>query len=183
MKIKFVSKNTDKFNEIKKYFSESRFDIQQVKESLNEIQTLEEKVLLESKVIEAFEKVSHPLFVEHTGLYIDHLQGFPGGLTQIFWDKLGPDVFTDLFKNQTNKKVIAKTTICFCDGKKLKSFEGTVEGLIADKPMGNRDFQWDCIFIPDGYDRTFAQLKKKKEEISMRRLALDSFKEFLEEHY
>ena len=46
-------------------------------------------------------------------------------------------------------------------------------------PRGNREFQWDCVFIPKGYEETFAEMGKKKNEISMRKLAFDSFREFL----
>ncbi|HHF8283696.1 TPA: non-canonical purine NTP pyrophosphatase, partial [Klebsiella pneumoniae] len=41
------------------------------------------------------------------------------------------------------------------------------------------DFQWDCIFIPDGESETFAEMGDRKNEISMRKKAFDKFKEYL----
>ncbi|HIE1052061.1 TPA: non-canonical purine NTP pyrophosphatase, partial [Escherichia coli] len=46
-------------------------------------------------------------------------------------------------------------------------------------PKGPRDFQWDCIFIPDGESETFAEMGDRKNEISMRKKAFDKFKEYL----
>jgi XTP/dITP diphosphohydrolase len=54
-----------------------------------------------------------------------------------------------------------------------------VNGRIADRPRGDRQFHWDTVFIPDGFDRTFSELGNKKNDVSMRRLALNSFAEFL----
>jgi XTP/dITP diphosphohydrolase len=45
--------------------------------------------------------------------------------------------------------------------------------------MGSKDFQWDCVFVPNGYSETFAQMGDRKNEISMRRKALDAFAAFL----
>lgn len=45
--------------------------------------------------------------------------------------------------------------------------------------LGPRDFQWDCIFIPDGESETFAEMGDRKNEISMRKKAFDKFKEYL----
>ena len=42
-------------------------------------------------------------------------------------------------------------------------------------PAGPEDFQWDCVFIPDGSTMTFAEMGTDKDNISMRRKALDKF--------
>ena len=48
-------------------------------------------------------------------------------------------------------------------------------GSIVTPPRGNRAFQWDCIFVPDGESETFAELGERKNKISMRRKALEQF--------
>jgi XTP/dITP diphosphohydrolase len=118
--------------------------------------------------------------VEHTGLYLEYLNGFPGGLTQIFWDRVQADKFAQLFGQIPQRNgVLAKTVVGFVDGKTVRFFEGEIHGIIASEPRGNRSFQWDCIFVPDGYAQTFAEMEKEKDDISMRRKALDSFCQFL----
>ncbi len=104
---------------------------------------------------------------------------FPGELTQIFWDNLEADKFSELFGKSSDTKVVAKTIIGYVDGKKIHLFEGEVLGQIASIPRGNRDFQWDCVFIPNGYDKTFSELGDLKNEISMRKIALDKFSQFI----
>ena len=88
------------------------------------------------------------------------------------------DRFSSLF-GRSNDRVIAKTVIGYIDGKRCHVFEGEIAGTISSEPRGPRGFQWDCVFIPDGYQETFAELGDKKNDISMRRLALDKFADFL----
>ncbi|MFB9241332.1 non-canonical purine NTP pyrophosphatase [Massilia antarctica] len=45
----------------------------------------------------------------------------------------------------------------------------TIDGSVPRNPAGPSDFQWDCVFIPDGYTQTFAEMGAAKDEISMRR--------------
>lgn len=65
----------------------------------------------------------------------------------------------------------------------LKTFAGVVNGRIAAAPRGDKlaGFGYDPIFIPDGYEQTFAELgAAKKNQISHRRQALSLLREFLE---
>ncbi|MCX7785924.1 MAG: non-canonical purine NTP pyrophosphatase, partial [candidate division WOR-3 bacterium] len=62
----------------------------------------------------------------------------------------------------------------------LKIFEGVCSGVIADKPKGESGFGYDPVFIPDGFDKTFAELSpEEKNKISHRAKALIKVKEFL----
>lgn len=180
MQIRFVSKNDFKVAEVQKILEGTGVTIVAAKHSINEIQTENVNELVKDKLLKAFKKVGRPVFVEHTGLYIDSLNGFPGGLTQIFWDKLKADKFATLLGNGDNLGLVAKTIIGYCDAKKMYFFEGTIKGTISPEPKGDRSFQWDCIFIPEGETETFAEMGDKKNEISMRKIAFDEFKVFLE---
>lgn len=179
MKIRFVSKNDFKIKEVQTMLADAGVEVVAAKYSINEIQTEDVDSLVRDKLLKAFRIIGRPVFVEHTGLYIKSLNDFPGGLTQIFWDKLQADKFSELFGNGTDTKVVAKTIIGYCDALKIHLFEGAIEGTISKEPKGNRDFQWDCIFIPDGFTETFAEMGDRKNEISMRRIAFDKFKTFL----
>jgi XTP/dITP diphosphohydrolase len=179
MKIRFVSKNENKIKEVQSILKDVGVDIVAVNRSIDEIQTEDVNHLVKDKLLKAFKIVGRPVFVEHTGLYIESLNGFPGGLTQIFWDKLQADKFTILFGNGTNCNLIAKTIIGYCDSRNIFFFEGDIAGKITSEPRGNRDFQWDCIFMPDGENETFAEMCERKNELSMRKIAFDKFKDFL----
>jgi XTP/dITP diphosphohydrolase len=176
--LRFVSRNKYKLDEAKTILDPLGVAIVPVEKAIEELQTDNPRVLVRDKALKAFEYLGEPLFVEHTGLYLDYLNGLPGGLTQIFWDSLKEDRFAQLFGNP-HHKVMAKTVIGYIDGKKCHFFEGEISGRISSEPRGPRGFQWDCVFVPEGFDKTFAELGDKKNEISMRRRALDSFAGFL----
>jgi XTP/dITP diphosphohydrolase len=172
--IRFVSSNSHKIAEAKEILGAHKISVIASTLKIEELQTKDTARLVHDKVLKAFGQVGRPLFVEHTGLYLEHLNGLPGGLTQIFWDSLGADRFAELFgKLAPNHNVIARTAIAYCDSKKIYDFEGEIAGQIVPEPRGKRDFQWDCVFQPNGEALTFAELGDKKNEISMRRLALD----------
>ena len=179
LEIRFVTKNPHKVKEVKTILGDINVSIMHAQLIINEIQTENIKDIVRDKIIKAFNEIGRPVFIEHTGLYIDSLQGFPGGLTQVFWDKLQADKFSSIFGGLENTKLTAKTAIGFCDAKKIHFFEGDIEGNIAPEPRGDRAFQWDCVFVPKGYDLTFAELGEKKNEISMRKIAFDKFRKFL----
>lgn len=181
MKIRFLTKNDHKAGEVSAILMDTGFEVVAAKYVINEIQTEDVNMLVRDKVLKAFEIVGRPVFVEHTGLYIESLNGFPGGLTQIFWDKLQADKFSELFGFSEDNGLIAKTVIGYCDSMKIHMFEGEVRGTVVDQPRGNRDFQWDCVFIPEGQTETFAEMGLRKNEISMRKIAFDKFKSFLKD--
>lgn len=177
MKLRFVTNNPHKLKEVQSMIDSA--EIVPAKLKIEEIQTDDVEKLVKDKLLKAFKKVGRPVFVEHTGLYIENLNNFPGGLTQIFWDKLEADMFSKLLATLETTKTIAKTTIGYCDGKKIYYFDGQISGTISPEPRGNRDSQWDCVFIPDGEKQTFAELGDKKSDISMRKIAFEKFNEHL----
>ncbi|MGB5965455.1 MAG: non-canonical purine NTP pyrophosphatase [Sulfurimonadaceae bacterium] len=177
MQIRFVTNNPYKLKEVKSMIDAA--EIVAAKLKIEEIQTDDVEKLVKDKLLKAFKKVGRPVFVEHTGLYLESLNSFPGGLTQIFWDKLKAEKFSKLLGTLETTKAIAKTTIGYCDGKKIHFFEGEIAGKISPEPRGERDFQWDCVFIPDGEEMTFAELGDRKNDISMRQIAFEKFNEYL----
>lgn len=181
MKIRFVTKNPFKAKEVESIIGDIGVSIVHAPIKIHEIQTENIKDIVRDKVLKAFKQIGRPVFIEHTGLYIESLSGFPGGLTQVFWDKLGPDTFSELFGKRENTALKAKTVIAYCDAKNIRIFEGEVSGNISPEPRGNREFQWDCIFIPEGYDKTFAELGEEKNSISMRKRAFEKFSQYLVE--
>jgi len=179
MDIRFLSSNVHKIREVEAILGPVGVGVVPVPLKIEEIQTEDVQRLVRDKALRAFERIGRPVFVEHTGLHLPGLNGLPGGLTQIFWDRLQADSFAALVKGLGSRLITAKTVIGYCDSQNLHYFEGEVSGTVAELPAGPRDFQWDCVFIPDGFSQTFAELGERKNDISMRRLALDKFAIFL----
>lgn len=181
MEIYFISANEYKVSEVRQLLSSDKIEVIGCPQKIEEIQSDDINKIVNDKAIKAYAIVKRPLIVEQTGLYLENIGNLPGGLTQIFWDKLGADKFCEFFSSKISKAT-AKTIFAFCDGKKIYNFEGNIEGIIVNKPRGKRDFQWDCIFQPTNYTQTFAEMGELKNEISMRKKALVKLKKFLEEN-
>jgi XTP/dITP diphosphohydrolase len=181
VKIWFLTNNDYKHAEMRSILSPHKLDVQQLQARIDEIQTEDMEKLVEDKTLKAFEAIKRPVFVDHTGLTFDLLEGLPGGLTEIFWNKLKNRKIAELIGQSSNPKVTARTYIGYCDGRKVYTFVGTISGTVPREPRGPEGFQWDPIFVPNGHEETFAEMgAEKKNEISMRRKALDSFISFLE---
>ena len=174
-----MSGNRHKVAEVQRILGPVGVDIVPVSKKIEELQTEDVERLVRDKLIKAFDAVGRPLFVEHTGLYLNGLNGLPAGLTQIFWDKLEADRFANLVAGLGDAAVTAKTVLGYCDGREIHLFEGAIEGTVPRVPAGPADFQWDCVFVPKGYTETFAQMGAAKDDISMRRKALDQFAAYL----
>ncbi|MFT6071015.1 MAG: XTP/dITP diphosphohydrolase [Bacteriovoracaceae bacterium] len=176
----FVSRNHGKIEETVKLLEPFGIIAKPFEKKIEELQTDDMSLIVKDKLYKAFEMTRRPILVEHTGLELSELNGFPGGLTQIFWKKITSDEsdlenFTKLF-GQNSQTVIARSYVGFCDGKKTFFYEGSINGTVSSEPRGSDGFQWDMIFIPEGQSLTFAEMgQDEKNKISMRKKALESF--------
>jgi XTP/dITP diphosphohydrolase len=181
IRLRFLTRNEGKFGELRELIDSSKYELLQDSSEINELQTENMNLLIRDKVLKAFKKIRRPLIVDHTGLQFNLLNGFHAWFTSVFYDKLKPEGIAKIIGHSLDRKVTAITLIGYCDGKSIYSFEGRLSGLVAEEPRGTEGFQWDTVFIPDGYDKTFAELgNQKKNEISMRRLAFNQLTAFLE---
>lgn len=181
MRIRFISKNEHKIAEATRILGPLDVEVIPIAMSIDELQTRDVEVIVRDKVLRAFDRIGHRLFVEQTCLYFDALNGFPGGLTQPFWDSLEADRCCELFGRGGRQGLTARTWIGYCDGRRIRHFKGEIRGTVAPEPRGDRAFQWDCVFVPDGHEETFAEMGERKNEFSMRRLALNAFAAYLRE--
>jgi XTP/dITP diphosphohydrolase len=183
VQLRFITKNSYKAREFQSLFSDTRYEVIPTAVTLEEIQTEDMEAPVADKAIKAFDKIRHPLFVDHTGLYLELFDGFPAGLTEIFCERLKNARLAQLVGKSQTPAVTAVTLICYCDGRKLNTFRGEVKGTISPEPRGPEGFQWDPIFIPLGHQKTFAEMGDQKNQMSMRRLAIDKFIRYLDEHH
>ncbi|MBI4147936.1 non-canonical purine NTP pyrophosphatase [Candidatus Woesearchaeota archaeon] len=167
--------NKNKFEEIKLLLPE----IEHLDVDLPEIQALDAKHIITTKLLEALTRTKGEFIVEDTSLYLECLQGLPGPLIKWFLETLGPQGLVQLTEKLGTDKAEAKTLIGYArSAKEMYYFEGSIKGRIV-QPRGTR-FGWDPIFQPEGQHKTFAEMsKEEKNTMSHRRRALDKLKEFL----
>jgi XTP/dITP diphosphohydrolase len=127
-------------------------------------------------------------FADDTGLEVDALDGRPGvysaryaGEGKNFDDNIAKILFE--LNNKRNRTARFRTIIALLlDGKEY-IFEGRIEGRIITERHGTGGFGYDSVFMPDGYELTFAQMSAaEKNQISHRAIATKKLIDFLSEY-
>lgn len=97
--------------------------------------------------------------VEDDGLFITRLNGFPGPYSSYAYRTIGLTGILKLMSGIDDRSAYFKSVVGLCGpGIGIKLFTGIVSGRIAMEPRGTGGFGFDPIFIPEGYDKTFAEL-------------------------
>ncbi|WP_054839573.1 XTP/dITP diphosphatase [Thermococcus sp. JCM 11816] len=186
MRLAFVTSNPGKVEEARKYFEPLGVEVYQLKVSYPEIQadTLEEVAEYGGAKWLA-QRVDGPFFLDDSGgLFVEALKGFPGVYSAYVYKTIGyQGGILKLLEEETNRKAHFKSVIAYWDGE-LHIFTGRVDGKIAtEPPRGSGGFGFDPIFIPEGFDRTFAEMTtEEKNRISHRGRALMEFANWLKEN-
>ena len=140
-----------------------------------------------------FDKYHIDCFADDTGLEVDALDGEPGVHSARYAEGTDHDSEANMRKllgklgDNANRKARFRTVISLIQmegGNPVCSreyrFEGTVEGRIAHEKHGNEGFGYDPIFVPEGYEESFAQLGMDiKNGISHRARAVAKLAEYL----
>ena len=195
MKIVFATNNAHKLSEIKDILGEG-FEVL----SLSDIGchydipetagTLEGNALLKAQYIHDHYHIN--CFADDTGLEVEALNGAPGVFSARYAGGEGHDSEANMskllaeLKEKSNRKARFRTVIALIECEegttkpKTTCFEGIVEGHITKERHGSEGFGYDPIFMPDGYDKTFAELGMEiKNHISHRARAVEKLAQFL----
>ena len=131
----------------------------------------------------------HDCFADDTGLEVECLNNAPGVYSARYAGvgKTDRDNMEKLLREldgKPNRRARFRTVISLLiDGKEF-FFEGSVQGKIIEERRGSTGFGYDPIFVPDGYNETFAELGNEiKNKISHRAEAVTKLKRFLDENY
>lgn len=176
-KIYFITGNKNKLKEAKAILED--FEIINLDIELPELQGEPEDIVKEKAKLAA-KKLDKPVFVEDTCLCFNALNGMPGPYIKHFIEKIGREGLVRLLSGYEDKSARGIAIIGYCEpGKKPEIFEGVVDGIIVE-PKCESGFGWDPIFVPKGYQETFAEMgAEEKNKVSHRKRALEKFREFL----
>ena len=190
----FFSYNQHKINEIKKILENTKFkiltlnDFPKIDEPKENEDTFTKNAIIKSNF--GFKKFNVPCFSDDSGICISALNNQPGVRSKRFQEENGGFKKTfELIINETKRKknfnAFFQTTIALTTGKnETIFFEGIVYGKISSKPLGSQGFHYDPIFIPNGVNKTYAQmLSKEKNQISHRAIATNKLKKFIENSF
>lgn len=187
--IVFATNNAHKLEEIRHILGD-RYDVR----SLNDIgchedipedfDTLEENSRQKAEYI--FRKYGLTCFADDTGLEVDALGGAPGVHSARYAEGTDHDSEANMRKllrelgDNPNRTARFRTVITLIENDKTSLFVGVVEGRIAYEKSGTGGFGYDPIFIPEGYDQSFACLGADiKNTISHRARAVQKLSDYL----
>ena len=127
---------------------------------------------------------------DDSGLMVDYLNGAPGVFSARFSGENAKDednnnkllkLLQNVEEEKRTAKFVSVITLIFENGDKLVA-RGECKGKILYKPIGSNGFGYDPIFMPDGYEKSFAELTEvEKNEISHRAKALYKMERLLSE--
>jgi XTP/dITP diphosphohydrolase len=143
--------------------------------------TFAENAYLKAKALHRLAPEGASVLADDSGLEVDALDGEPGVYSARYAgaDASDRDNIAKLLKALEGVSVEARTArfkcaLCFIDHKgSVVYYEGSCEGHIAALVSGESGFGYDPIFIPDGYQQSFAELGSAvKSQLSHRASAV-----------
>lgn len=202
--IVFATNNANKLREVREILSD-RFEVRSLKdvgcmEDLPEtFETLEENAMQKARHITKY--YGFDCFSDDTGLEVEALDGAPGVYSARYANISDPDYFDPLvdstkdhdtkanirkllakMKGKENRKAQFRTSIALIYKGKEYYFEGIVKGTISEEEKGTNGFGYDPVFVPEGYNESFAEISSDiKNKISHRALAIEKLATFLKD--
>lgn len=184
----FATNNNNKVAEVRSIL-EGKFKIVSLAEAGINIDipepfdTIEENASEKARVI--YNLTNENCFSEDTGLEVEVLNGEPGvksaryaGEERDFENNI--DKLLSNLKNKENRSAQFKTVICIILNGEQNIFDGICKGTIIAEQRGYSGFGYDPVFIPEGADKTFAEMTMDEKNIfSHRKKAIEKLTGFL----
>ena len=188
MNIIFATANPNKLREVQDILNESfhlhtPIEYGVTEDILETGDTLEKNALQKARYI--YQKTGMNCFADDTGLEVESLGGEPGVFSARYAgeqksSKDNMELLLNKLEKCTDRKARFRCVIALILEKEEYMFEGIVNGHITATPSGEHGFGYDPVFIPEGYDVTFAQMpESEKNKISHRAAAINKLTEFL----
>lgn len=140
--------------------------------------TLEGNALLKARHV--FEKYQMDCFADDTGLEVEALSGRPGVYSARYagegcsYEDNVKKLLAEM-EGITNRRARFRTVIALIAGNQVRYFEGVINGFISTEKKGSSGFGYDPVFLPEGYNQTFAEMTAGlKNTISHRALAVSN---------
>ena len=195
MKLILATKNKGKVKEIREFFKGIKIelvslnDFPEIEDIPETGSTFEENAWLKAKAV--FDRLQICALADDSGLEVDYLNGRPGVYSARYSGENATDESNrkKLLHELANVAEHNRTARFICvmvlyDGIKKNIFRGICEGTIIEEERGTDGFGYDPLFVPEGFDKTFAELDiETKNIISHRGKALLKAKQYIKEHH
>lgn len=151
------------------------------KVDLDELQSLDPREVVAHKARQAYELMRKPVLVEDVALTFTAMGRLPGTFIKWFLQEIGTEGLANLAAGLPHQEAVASVMYGLCDGEQVHIFAAEKHGRIASEHRGENGMGWDPIFIPEGLDRTYAELSiEELKPHSVRAEAIQKLKDFLD---
>ncbi|MDP3765982.1 MAG: RdgB/HAM1 family non-canonical purine NTP pyrophosphatase [Nanoarchaeota archaeon] len=179
MIINFVTSNLGKVKEFKQIL-EPEIKVEHIELSYPELRSDNPEEIARQSAQMLANKLKKTIVVEDSGLFINSLNDFPGTCSAYIHKRIGLKGIIKLMKGIKNRECIYKSAVAYCEpGKKPLSFLGEEKGRVAESIRGNYGFGHDPIFIPEGSNKTYGEIKNCEEVKKFRRMAVLRLRKYL----
>ncbi len=187
--IVLASRNSNKIEELHAILRKigiklkSSLDFPQLNEVEETADTLEGNAYL--KALYTFESTGLPSLADDTGLEVEALNGRPGVKSARYSGekatyKSNMYKLLEEMELHENRRAQFRTSLVYISEEGSLVFHGVSKGVILREPKGDKGFGYDPVFMPDGMDKTFAELSaEEKNKISHRARAVQEFVRFI----
>ena len=163
----YVTGNTGKFGEVKEFIDQAHgdIDLKQIDIDLVEHQTLDQQAIAIEKAKQAWRVVQKPLLVDDAGVYFEAYHRFPGTLTKFVYQGIGFKGILKLIED--DHRAYYQIYLVYIDGPdSYQIFEDRCDGNIVEPKelKAHTSLPFDDIFVPNGTDKTYAELRQNHDE-------------------
>ena len=178
-----VTSNDGKIKEFKQAFDKTLVHPVKVPVGYPEVQASSLEEVVDFGLSWLKEKINPPFVIDDAGVFVDGLNGFPGAYSRYVYDTIGPLGLLKQMEGQDNRNASFKCVLgLLLEDGTVHKFAGERKGKIIHELKGDHGFGYDPVFIPDGFDRTFAELPpEEKNETSHRGRAMKGLLAFISE--
>jgi non-canonical purine NTP pyrophosphatase (RdgB/HAM1 family) len=156
----YISSNSRKFNEIQAALPS--LQVRWISIKVPEILSIDPREVLIAKAKITFRNTDAPFIMDHSALYFSHYDyKLPGCLIEPMIHVLGLNGICRLVT--TDRHARSQTLMLTCDGRRFDILDAITEGVIVDEPRGENGFGWDAIFVPNGSNKTYAEMQAEEK--------------------
>ncbi len=179
MQINLVTSNLNKVREFKAILGD-KVKINHIQREYKELRSDNPEEIAEESAKRLAEELKIPVVVEDSGLFIKALSDFPGTCSSYIHKRIGLRGILKLMEGIEGRACYYRSAVAYCEpGKSPMSFFGEENGSIAKEIKGNYGFGHDPIFIPQGSEKTYGEIKNCEGLKRFRKIAVEKLRDWL----
>ena len=154
-----VTGNQRKVQITKNSLAKYGYEVEQLKMETPEIQSADTEEVAKYSVKFAAEAANKAVIKNDVGMFIEALNGFPGPFVKFINKWFTAEKLVETYRDEANRKAYFIDALGYCEpGKEPMCFIAKTYGTLIDTPRGDNGVMVDSLFVPDGYNKTIAEL-------------------------